>query len=68
MTYIVNSSPRAGYKYEPSSSFITAAEALLFAAALTRRGMRLVRIVDTESGKVYEESVLRRELKEGPAP
>lgn len=46
---------------------MTAAEALLFAATLTRRGMRLVRIIDTESGKVYEESVLRRELKDGPA-
>lgn len=63
----MNSSPRAGYKYEPSTRFVTAAEALLFAATLTKRGMRLVRIIDTESGKVYEESVLRRELKDGPA-
>lgn len=63
MSYIVNSAPGAGYKYQPSTRFENAIDALLCARELTKRGMRLVRIVDTATGVVYEEAALRAELK-----
>lgn len=63
MRYLVNSSPKPGYRYEPSVRFANAVDALLRAAELGRRGMRLVRIVDTKTGQVYQEAALRTELK-----
>lgn len=63
MSYIVNSSPGAGLRFEPSATLPDAEAALSWALALRRRGMRLVRIRDVETGQVYDEKSLREELK-----
>ena len=66
MAYLVNSSPGAGLRFEPSVKFENAVDALLWAAGLGKRGMRLVRIFDSATGKVYEETTLRNELSGAP--
>lgn len=63
MPYIVNSSPGAGLRFEPSATFPDAKAALAWATGLGQRGMRLIRIRDTETGRVFEEKELREELK-----
>ena len=63
MSYIVNSSPGAGLRFEPSATLPDANAALSWASALQRRGMRLIRIKDIETGRVYDEKSLREEIK-----
>lgn len=63
MAYIVNSSPGAGLRFEGSKTLPDAKAAQDWAIALERRGMRLVRIVDTATGKVFSEKELRDEIK-----
>lgn len=63
MPFIVNSSPGAGLRFEPSATFPDAKAALGWAAGLERRGMRLIRIRDTVSGNVFDERGLREEIK-----
>lgn len=63
MAFIVNSSPGAGLRFEPSVTFPDAKAALGWAAGLDRRGMRLIRIKDTETGNVFDEKSLREEIK-----
>lgn len=65
MAYVVNSSPGAGLKFEPSNTLADAKAALDWAAGLTRRGMRLVRIRDMETGQIYDERQLRDALQRG---
>ena len=63
MSFIVNSSPGAGLRFEPSETFPDAKDALAWAAGLERRGMRQIRIRDTDSGTVFDERGLREEIK-----
>ncbi len=63
MPFIVNSSPGAGLRFEPSATFPEAKDALGWATGLTRRGMRLVRIKDTDTGLIFDEKSLRDEIK-----
>ena len=63
MAFIVNSSPGAGLRFEPSATFPEPKAALGWAVGLERRGMRLIRIRDTESGQVFDEKGLREEIK-----
>lgn len=63
MAFIVNSSPGAGLRFEASVTFPDAKAALGWAVGLERRGMRLIRIRDTETGQVFSESELRAEIK-----
>ncbi len=63
MPFIVNSSPGAGLRFEPSATFPDAKDALGWAAGLQRRGMRLIRIRDTDTGTIFDERQLREEIK-----
>ena len=63
MPFMVNSSPGAGLRFEPSATFPDAQEALGWAVGLERRGMRLIRIRDTVTGNIFDERGLREELK-----
>ena len=63
MSFIVNSSPGPGLRFESSVTFADAKAALGWAAGLERRGMRLIRIRDTVTGTVFDERGLRAELK-----
>jgi hypothetical protein len=63
MPYIVNSSPGAGLRFEASATLPDAKGALDWAVDLERRGMRLIRIRDTESGQIFETRTLREEIK-----
>ncbi len=63
MAFIVNSSPGAGLRFEPSATFLEAKDAVGWAAGLARRGMRLIRIRDTDTGLVFDENGLREEIK-----
>ncbi|ANP44433.1 hypothetical protein [Candidatus Viadribacter manganicus] len=63
MPFIVNSSPGAGLRFEPSATFPDAKAALGWAVGLERRGMRLIRIRDTVSGDTFDERGLRDEIK-----
>jgi hypothetical protein len=63
MAFIVNSSPGAGLRFEPSETFADAKAALGWAVGLERRGMRLIRIRDTVTGHVFDERGLREEIK-----
>lgn len=63
MSFIVNSSPGAGLRFEPSATLPDAKAALDWAQGLERRGMRLIRIRDTLSGRVFNEQELRDEIK-----
>jgi hypothetical protein len=62
MAYIVNSSPGAGLRFEPSVTLPDAKAALSHAAALGLRGMRLIKIRDTDTGEIFDESALRSKL------
>jgi len=63
VAFIVNSSPGAGLRFEPSATLPDAKAALGWAAGLERRGMRQIRIRDTETGRIFNEKELREELK-----
>ncbi|MEZ5996103.1 MAG: hypothetical protein R3C25_10130 [Hyphomonadaceae bacterium] len=63
MAFIVNSSPSPGLRFEPSNTLTDMKAALDWAAGLSRRGMRLVRIRDTETGRIFDERELRAEIK-----
>lgn len=62
MAFIVNSSPGAGLRFEPSATVSTAPAALDCVERLSARGMRLIRIRDTETGQVFDEKALRAEI------
>jgi hypothetical protein len=68
MPFIVNSSPGAGLRFEPSATFPDAKAALGWAVGLERRGMRLIRIRDTVTGSVFDERGLREEIKRVQTP
>ncbi|OQW62074.1 MAG: hypothetical protein A4S17_08515 [Proteobacteria bacterium HN_bin10] len=68
MPFIVNSSPGAGLRFEPSATLPDAKSALGWAAGLERRGMRLIRIRDTSTGNVFDERGLREEIKRMQTP
>lgn len=63
MSFIVNSSPGAGLRFEASVTLEEPAAALAWASGLERRGMRQIRIRDTSSGVVFDERSFRAELK-----
>jgi hypothetical protein len=63
MPFIVNSSPGPGLRFEPSATHADAKAALGWAVGLERRGMRLIRIRDTDSGQIFNETELRAEIK-----
>lgn len=63
MAYVVNSSPGAGLRFEASKAVSNAGAALDWAIGLERRGMRMVRVVDTATGRVFTENQLRDEIK-----
>lgn len=63
MAFIVNSAPGAGLRFEPSATHADAPAALAWAEGLALRGMRLIRIRDTETGVVFDEKGLREEVK-----
>jgi hypothetical protein len=62
MSFIVNSSPGAGLRFEPSVTLPDAQAALSHAAGLALRGMRLIKIKDTVTGEVFDERALRLKL------
>lgn len=68
MAFVVNSAPGAGLRFEPSASFPDAKTALHHAKRLSARGMRNIRIRDTVSGQVYDESSLRLHIGERERP
>jgi len=59
VAYIVNSSPGAGLRSEQSATFPDPKTALTHAQRLWVRGMRTIRIKDTESGEIFDEQALR---------
>jgi len=59
MAFIVNSSPGAGLRFEASVTLPDAKAALSHAAGLAQRGMRMIKIRDTESGQIFDEKSLR---------
>ena len=63
MSFIVNSSPGAGLRFEASATFDDPKAALDWALGLERRGMRQIRIRDTVSGVVFDERAFREEIK-----
>lgn len=63
MAFIVNSSPGAGLRFVPSSTLADGESAISVAEDLERRGMRLIRIRDTDTGAVFDQKALRYELK-----
>ena len=64
MAFIVNSAPRSGLLFEPSRTVPDAGTALIHAVALSHRGMRLIRIKDTESGEVFDERGFRQHIEQ----
>jgi len=62
VSFIVNSSPGAGLRFEASVTLPTAKEALSHATSLSLLGMRQIRMRDTETGEVFDESALRSKL------
>ena len=62
MRFMVNSSPGAGFRFEPSATFPDAKAALGHAVELASRGMRLIKIRDIETGKIFDEKSLRQSL------
>lgn len=62
MAYIVNSSPGAGLRSEQSATFPDPKTALTHAQRLWVRGMRTIRIKDTESGEIFDEQGLRMHI------
>lgn len=67
MAFIVNSSPGAGLRFEPSATLPDAGAALGWAAGLERRGMRLIKIRDTVTGAIFDQRSLRDEIKKSQA-
>ena len=63
MAFMVNSSPGAGFRFVPSVTFPDAKAALDHAIGLSRRGMRLIKIRDHESGEVFDERSLRAHIQ-----
>lgn len=63
MAFIVNSSPPAGRVFEPSVTVQDVNAALNQAVSLSRRGMRLIRIKNLESGEVFDERGLRQHIE-----
>jgi hypothetical protein len=63
MSFIVNSSPSAGLLFEPGVTVADAKAALDHAVALSRRGMRLIRIRNLDSGEIFDERGLRRHIE-----
>ncbi|MBI3439443.1 MAG: hypothetical protein HY054_12485 [Proteobacteria bacterium] len=59
MAFLVNSSPGAGLRFEPSETLQDAKAALSHADALSRRGMRKIMIRNTVTGEVLDERSLR---------
>ena len=59
MAFLVNSSPGAGLRFEPSATLNDARAALDHADALSRRGMRKIMIRNTVTGEVFDERMLR---------
>jgi hypothetical protein len=59
MAFLVNSSPGAGLRFEPSATLSDAKAALDHVEALSRRGMRKIMIRNTVSGEVFDEQMLR---------
>ena len=59
MPFLVNSSPGAGLRFEPSETLQDAQAALSHADALSRRGMRKVMIRNMLTGEVFDECSLR---------
>lgn len=64
MSFIVNSSPGAGLRLEPSATFSDAKTALNHAERLELRGMKTIRIRATKSGEIYDLAGLRRMIAE----
>jgi hypothetical protein len=62
VAFIVNSSPGAGLRFEASVTLPNAKAAISHAATLAQRGMRLIKIRDTESGEIFDERGLRDKL------
>lgn len=62
MAFIVNSSPGAGLRFQPSVTLTDANAALSHASVLALRGMRQIKIIDTVTGEVFEEKTLRQKL------
>jgi hypothetical protein len=58
MAFLVNSSPGAGLRFEPSATLSDAKAALSHAEELSRRGMRKIMIRNTETGEVFDERML----------
>lgn len=63
MAFIVNSAPGPGLRFEPSNTFADMNAALDWAAGLSLRRMRLIRIRDTDTGRIFDEQELRDEIK-----
>lgn len=63
MAFIVNSAPGPGLRFEPSTTLADMKAALGWAAGLSLRGMRLIRIRDTSTGRVFNERELREEIR-----
>lgn len=63
MSFIVNSLPGAGRRYEASATFPDAKPALQWALELEKRGMRSVRIRDTVAEVTYDQKGLRDEIE-----
>ena len=68
MAFMVNSSPRSGLLFEPSRTVDDAGAVLIHAVALSHRGMRLIKIRDTESGEVFDERGFRQHMAQLKAP
>lgn len=64
VSFIVNSSPGAGFRFEPSVTFEGADAALRHATDLSLRGMRLIKIRNNETGEIFDERGLRQWLSE----
>jgi hypothetical protein len=62
VAFIVNSSPGAGLRFEPSATVSTVHAARDCVERLSARGMRLIRVRDTETGSVFDEKGLRAEI------
>lgn len=64
VSFIVNSSPGAGFRFEPSVTFEGADAALRHATDLSLRGMRLIKIRNNETGEIFDERGLRQWIAE----
>lgn len=63
MAFLVNSSPGAGLRFEPSATLTDAKAALNHVDALSRRGMRKIMIRNTATGEVFDERMLRAHVQ-----